>query len=147
LLHSEAIFPGTEADEIRAALWKRIQIVARNLGAIRLWTLEDAPFWSAIFLRAEPAAIAGLKAAFRDPEAAWQVHQLVDPARAQKLLDEQVAVWEATRQADSENLLETIRRVRTGAFALAGFLIALMLLMIVYLGMRRPDLLRRVIGH
>ncbi|KAB2655708.1 MAG: hypothetical protein DVB31_16170 [Verrucomicrobia bacterium] len=147
LLHSEAIFPGVDADEIRAALWRRAQIVARNQGAIRLWTLEDAPFWTGVFVRADKAAIEGLRASFRDPEASWSVHQLVDPARAQKLVDEQVAVWEASRQADSENLLDTIQRVRTAAFAIAGVLIAGMIFMIVYLGLRRPDVFRKILGH
>ncbi len=147
LVHSEAIFPGVEGDEIRAALWKRMQIVARNLGAIRLWTLEDASFWAAVFVEADPAARDGLKASFRDPDAAWLVHQLVDPARAQKLLDEQVAVWEATRQADSENLLDSIHRIRTGAFVIAGTVIAIMILMVVYVGLRRPDIFHRFLGR
>ncbi len=147
LLHSEAIFPGTDADAIRAELWGRMQIVARNLGVARLWTLEDAPFWCHTFVRADPAAIQGLQAGFRDPEAAWLVCQLVDPARAQKLLDERLALWEASRQSESENLLETIGRIRTFAFTVAGVLIGGMLLMVVWVLMRRPDVLHRVIGR
>lgn len=147
LLHSEAIFPGVDADEVRAALWTRMQIVARNLGAVRLWTLEDAPFWASVFARADKASAEGLKASFRDPEAAWLTFQLVDPARAQKLVDEQLALWEATRQSDSENLLDTIQRVRTAAFAIAGIVIAAMILMVVYVVLKRPDIAQRFLGR
>ena len=147
LLHSEAIFPGTDADEIRAASWTRMQIVARNQGVARLWTLEDAPFWKATFVRADPAAVQGLQAAFRDPEADWLVFQLVDPVRAQKLVDERLALWEANRHADSDELLNKINLIRTLAFTAAGLLIGAMLLMVVFVLVKRPDLLQRLMGR
>ena len=45
VLHSEAIVAGADADELRLALWTRIQIIARNQGLKWVWTQEDAEYW------------------------------------------------------------------------------------------------------
>lgn len=147
LVHSEAMAPGDIDEAIRAALWQRLQIVARNHGVARLWTLEDAPFWQATFLRATPADIAQLKASFADGEAAWSLFTLVDPARAQRLVDERLALWEAHRQADSTQFADTVSRIRQGAFALAGLVIVMMLAMVAYVVVRRPDAFQSILGR
>lgn len=147
LVHSEALAPCDDPDALRAALWQRLQIVARNHGVARLWTLEDAPFWQATFQRATPSDIAQLKASFADAEAAWLVSTLVDPARAQRLVDERLALWEAHRQADSSQFADTVSRIRQFAFAVAGLVIVMMLAMVAYVVARRPDAFQAILGR
>src|SRR5580765_4052452 len=45
-LHSEGFTDFALADELRPALWERLHSVATNHGLVRLWTAEEAPFWS-----------------------------------------------------------------------------------------------------
>jgi len=145
LFHSEAILPNEDADSYRAALWQRLQIVARNHGAVRLWTLEDAPFWRSVFVQADPALIHALQTSFADPTAEWWTFQIIDPAKAQKLVDEQLALWEATRQVGSTDLTDSIQRFRQISFLLVGVVITMMLGMVLYVLVRRPDALQQVI--
>lgn len=145
LAHSEALFPGEDADALRAALWLRLQIVARNQGAVRLWTLEDAPFWRSVFTKAAPATVQELKASFADPTAEWWTFQLIDPVKAQKLVDERMAIWEASRQADSTQLADTIQRIRQFSFGLVGVVLLMMALMVLYVVVRRPDAFQHVL--
>ncbi len=147
LLHSEAMLPCDDPDALRSALWQRIQIVARNHGVACIWTLEDAPFWRTTFQPAAPAAIASLSASFADPGAAWWSFRLSDPARAQRLLDERLALWDAHRQADAEHFSNTIARVRQFAFLVAAAVILMMVLMVAYVVVRRPDAFQSILGR
>lgn len=139
LAHSEAILPGQESDALRAALWQRLQIVARNNGVVRLWTLEDAPYWRSVFGPADAAMMQGLKASFADPGAEWWTYQLIDPAKAQKMIDERLALWEATRQSDSTYLADNIQRFRQISFVVVGLVLAMMAVMVGYVLIRRPE--------
>jgi hypothetical protein len=145
LFHSEAILANDDADTYRAALWQRLQIVSRNQGAVRLWTLEDAPFWRSVFVPADPALINGMKTSFADPTAGWWTFQIIDPAKAQKLVDEQLALWEASREGSSSEFADTIQRFRQFSFLVVGVVITMMLMMVLYVLMRRPDALQQVI--
>ena len=78
LLHSEAIHPGVDADPVRMALWRRMQIVARNQGVTSIWTQEDAPYWQASGFDPAPAglttAITEAWQRYRTPIAVTEVH-------------------------------------------------------------------------
>ncbi len=147
LVHSEAILPGHDDDVLRAALWQRLQIIARNQGIARLWTLEDASFWQAVFQPAPGPDKDALKAVFADPTASWWTFSLRDPARAQRLLDERMAMWEAHRQADATHFSDTIARIRQFAFVIAGLVILMMVGMVVYVVIRRPDAFQSILGR
>ena len=144
LLHSEVVsVPDDAADDCRAALWARIQVVGRNLGAVRLWTLEDAPYWRSIFRRASAAEIGSLGASFADPEAGWWMHPLVDVGRLEQLAQKQAVLrgdLEAGRGDDG--FQETIRRVKLVAYSLAGLVILLLVAFAVYVLMHREVLQR-----
>src|ERR1041385_1788906 len=45
-IYSEAYFDFGSADAVRPQLWERLKTVANNHGLFRLWTQEQAPFWS-----------------------------------------------------------------------------------------------------
>ena len=146
LLHSEALFSDADADELRAALWRRLQIVARNQGIHRLWTQEDADYWRASgFTAAPPAVVAGATAAFVDKTAAWSLCELIDPAKAKLLATEQMAIWQASRAQEAEELQGKIRTFRNFALLIAAAVIMLMIGMVVFVLLRRPELLQKVL--
>ena len=148
LVHSEAILPGQDEEALRAALWQRLQIIARNQGIVRLWTLEDAVFWTTRFESAPDSVVRSLGATFADPTASWWICVLRDPERAQRLLDERMALWEAHRQSDAHQFSDTIARIRQAAFIIiAGLVIAMMIGMVVYLVARRPDAFQTLLGR
>lgn len=147
LLHSEALLSPEKADEYRQILWQRLQIVARNQGVCRIWTMEDASFWNATFQKPTAMEIAELKAPFADPSGFWWTHQLMDSKRTQQLLDEQLALWEANRQSESTDLAESIHRIRRMAYATVGVVILMMVFMVVYVLLRRPGAIHQILNQ
>ncbi len=144
LLHTEAVADSEQADELRATLWRRVQIVARNQGVQRLWTQEDADYWQASgFSKAAPATVAGATATFVDKSADWRICELIDPDKAKHLVDEQMAIWQAERAQEAEALQDKIRAFRTVAFGLAIMVTLVALGMLLYIGMRHPEIFRR----
>ncbi len=144
LLHTEALADSEQADELRATLWRRVQIVARNQGVQRLWTQEDADYWATGgFSKAAPATVAGATATFVDRSADWRVYELIDPDKAKHMVDEQMAIWQAERAQEAEALQDKIRAFRTVAFGLAIVVTLAALGMLLYIGMRHPEIFRR----
>lgn len=126
LLHTEAIRAGTDADTLRAALWRRIQIVARNQGVHRVWTQEDAPYWIASgFAGASTHDLAAFRAPFLDQESGWRFIPIVDPAKANIAVQEQMALWQATREQEAEEFQRKVKTFRAVAFLLFGIVVAL----------------------
>jgi N-acetylglutamate synthase-like GNAT family acetyltransferase len=146
LMHTEAIPESEpEPDELRAALWKRLQVVARNQGVVRIWTQEDAPYWVASgFQPPEPSVRSEAKASFVGQDGDWHIFPLSDPNRTSKILQEQMAIWQATREQESSDFMGTIRNVRTGAFMIAGTIIALLFGMAIYIFSKKPDILNHL---
>lgn len=148
LIHSEAVAAGADADACRAALWRRMQIVARNQGVARLWTPEDDPFWIANGFRAATAAeVADMPAAIANPEAKWFLHLSMDSNRAKQIVNEQLAIWEASRLQDKEDFTRSISSIRTGALLLAALIIVLVLVLALYIFWRQPDILGKILGR
>ncbi len=148
LLHSEAIRSEVEADVVRANLWRRLQIVARNQGAKALWTQEDAPYWQASgFGAASPDQVRATQASFLDPTAAWSLFPLFESGRAQDAIQEQFAILEATRQHDAEDLRRRIKMFRAFAYLLALAVIGGCFVLLFVLASNNPDFFRRLFGR
>lgn len=146
LLHSEALAPGDEGDEIRAALWRRLQIVARNQGIHRLWTQEDADYWrTGGFVAAPVETVAAATAAFVHKTATWMVCELIDPAKAKQLVTEQMAIWHATRAQEADELQNKIRAFRNASILIAAIVVVLMIGMVVFVLRQRPEILQRLL--
>lgn len=147
LVHTEAIPPSDiDPDELRAVLWRRLQLVARNQGVQRLWTQEDAPYWVASgFSAPSPKTRAETHASFLDSDPGWKLFQLMDPDKASKLVQEQLAIWQASREQESGEFLRTISTVRNAAFIITGVIIAVLIGMATYIFLRRPDLMQQLL--
>ena len=58
-----------------------------------------------------------------------------------------MAMWEAHRQADATHFSDTIARIRQFAFVIAGLVILMMVGMVVYVVIRRPDAFQSILGR
>lgn len=142
LLHSEALEREEGAEAVRRALWARLQVLARNQGVVRLWTLEDAPFWRGVFRPATPAEVAGLAAVFADPGLSWWTLQLVDLARLEQLAQQRALLRGDFTGGADERFQETVRRIRVAAYGLAALVILLLAGFALYALMHREILQR-----
>ena len=128
LLHTEALRPDVDADEARASLWRRIQIVARNLGVHRVWTQEDDPFWTASgFAAPSTHDLATVRATFLGDGSGWRFVLLVDPTKANAVVQEQMALWQAEREREAGEFQRKVKAFRAVAFLLFGIVVALAL--------------------
>lgn len=150
LLHSEAIDPAVDPDAVRFALWRRMQIVARNQGVKSLWTQEDAPYWLASGFGTAPRdRIAACRASFMDPDptVSWRLFPLVDPDRVRDVLEEQFAILEASRLQSAESLEKRIRTIRILAIVIAVGFAAVALLIFLRVASAKPDIIRQILGN
>ncbi len=148
LIHSEAIATEANAAACRAALWRRTQIVARNQGIARLWTPEDDPFWIANgFHLATSEEIAAMPTAMANPDAKWFLHRSIDPSKAKQIINEQLAIWEASRLQEREDFTRTIGSLRSVALLTAALIIGGAFLLAAYVFWRKPDILLKVLGR
>ncbi len=148
LLHTETVAAAAveQADELRALLWRRLQIVARNLGVVRLWTAEEAPYWATEFVPAPPEMRHGANLTFlaSQPDAGWRVRELVDPVRAKQLVNEQLAIWSASRAQEREQFQRRTRTFMLFSLVLVAAIIGTCAWMIFRVMNAQPDLLQRI---
>lgn len=146
LLHTEAIGDHETADALRAGLWRRVQIVARNQGVHRLWTQEDAEYWrTGGFAPPPPQMLAATKASFIDPAATWLVCALVDPAKAGLQVNEQMAIWQSARSQEAQDLQARIRLVRNVALSFAALVTISACALFLYVILRHPETVQRLL--
>ena len=129
LIHSEAYSDFSATDQVRPMFWTRISALALNHGVVRLWTRENAPFWSQNGLQPATAeTLARLPEAWDRNAPGLLTLRLKDEdaiANADKEIDMLMA---AERQRTSETIGAT-KRFRTVVIWL-GTLFALSLLAI-----------------
>lgn len=146
LLHTEAVHPGADADLSRAALWKRVQIVARNQGVQRIWTQEDADYWRVSgFSPMPPPLVERVPASFLKSADAWLACDLMDPERAKAIVNEQLAILEAERLQSAEEFQRKVRIFRLAAILLA-FVVLAACVMLLYRIVQTPGLMKRLLG-
>ena len=130
LLHSEALSApqSIEPDACRAAVWRRLRILARNQGISRIWTQEDAEYWQVSGY--QPISESQLPAelpSFVPREAGWWMHQSPDATQADLMVQREFALWKTQREQESQSFqqrVKTFRAVALVLFALSlvGFL-------------------------
>lgn len=145
LLHSEALIPEVDPDELRSTLWRRVMILARNQGIQRVWTQESSDYWSATGFSPVEFPRDGTTPKFVEPGPGWSCCQLFDPVEAKQLAAEQMALWEATRAGEAEALQQRIQRFKTVALGLAALVVLMMFGMLFYIFSTHPEVLHRVL--
>jgi N-acetylglutamate synthase-like GNAT family acetyltransferase len=130
LLHSEALSvpQSIEPDACRAAVWRRLRILARNQGISRIWTQEDAEYWQVSGY--QPISESQLPAelpSFVPREAGWWMHQSPDAAQADLMVQREFALWKTQREQESQSFQQRVKVFRAVALvlfalSLVGFL-------------------------
>src|SRR3954471_18069499 len=93
-IHSEGFTDFAHADQLRPMLWERIQSIATNHGLLRLWTREEAPFWSRCGLvKADDEALAKLPAIWRNDSGGWLTLKLRDDLATLISVDKEFALF------------------------------------------------------
>jgi N-acetylglutamate synthase-like GNAT family acetyltransferase len=141
-LHSEAFTDFSLADLLRPQLWERVQAIATNHGLVRLWTQEQAPFWSHCGLaKADPEAMEKLPAPWRALPGEWLTLKLKEDIEEVISADKEFAMF---MEAERERTQRTFQQARVLKFI--ATLIAIAVLFLVMAGAffvirRNPQLL------
>ncbi|HTI69834.1 MAG TPA: hypothetical protein VMF06_07700 [Candidatus Limnocylindria bacterium] len=142
LLHSEALMVVEDADEVREAMWKRVQNLARAGGAKRVWTQEDALFWQTLgFTKATPAIVTEAKASFLEQTGDWLVFPLFNPEKAQEIIREHMAVWETQRIEAVSEYKNRTRLIKQVLWIVFGVMVAIAVIWFWVFTQRNPRFL------
>jgi N-acetylglutamate synthase-like GNAT family acetyltransferase len=132
-LHSEAFAHPEQADELRALLWERFQIQAKNHGLVRVWTQLEAPFWHTNGLKEAPEdVLAKLPPAFAGAEKLWLYLQLREDKAATLSVDQEFMLFKESEREGRERLMRQAKIMRFIAVALSIALFALVVLWAVF---------------
>ncbi len=125
-LHSEGFTDFSLAEQLRSPLWERLQSVAANHGLYRLWTQEQAPFWSRCGLqKADREALEKLPAAWRPFPGAWLTLKLKEDLEEVISADKEFALFMESEKQRSARALEQARVLKVIATVLALILAGL----------------------
>jgi N-acetylglutamate synthase-like GNAT family acetyltransferase len=128
LIHSEAYSDFAVAEHVRPLLWTRISALALNHGIARLWTRENAPFWSQNGLQpAKEETLARLPEAWDRSAPDWLTLRLKDEDAIANADKEIQMLMQAEKLRTAESL-GSAKKIRTFviwggvifAFALLG---------------------------
>lgn len=129
-LHHETFGDFTLADVLRPRLWERIETLANNLGLLRIWTQESAPFWRRNGLTPPSDALRQkLPEPWRQRPGDWLVIQLREelPETA-RTLERELEMFIQAERARTEQALRQARLLKAVvtllAFAFAALVFA-----------------------
>lgn len=132
-LHHETFGDFTLADALRPRLWERIETLANNVGLLRIWTQESAPFWRRNGLTPPSDALRPkLPEPWRQRPGDWLVIQLREelPETA-RTLERELEMFIQAERARTAQALRQARFLKTVvtllAFAFAALVFAVTL--------------------
>ncbi|MEY2408760.1 MAG: hypothetical protein QOF48_1430 [Verrucomicrobiota bacterium] len=116
-LHHEAFAHAEEADLVRAKLWERIRMVAKNHGLLRVWIQYDAPFWSQNGFQAPSAEIAAkLPPVFAGDPHPWSYVQLREDVTASPTIEKEFAMFKELQVEERERAFNQARKMKMVAW-------------------------------
>jgi N-acetylglutamate synthase-like GNAT family acetyltransferase len=143
-LHSEGFDDFSLADQLRPQLWDRLQSVATNNGLLRLWTQEEAPFWSQCGLtRADAEAAEKLPAPWRALKGNWLTLKLKEDIEEVLTADKEFAAFMQSERQRTERAMQQAKVLKFIAALLAVGVLFLVMAGAFLLIRRNPQLLRR----
>ena len=129
-LHHECFARQDQADDLRARLWERIQIQAKNHGLVRIWTDSEAPFWHANGLQPPDEETAKkLPASFGDASRPWSCIQLRDDKAPEISIDKEFMLF---KEAEKEKTDKIFRQAKVLKVIAAIMAILLLILVVVW---------------
>jgi N-acetylglutamate synthase-like GNAT family acetyltransferase len=143
-LHSEAFTDFALADALRPQLWERLQAVASNHGLVRLWTQEQAPFWSHCGLaKADPEAMEKLPMAWRSLGGSWLTLKLKEDIEEVISADKEFAMFMEAERQRTERTFQQARILKMIATLIAIALLFLVIGGAFFVIRHNPQLLHR----
>jgi N-acetylglutamate synthase-like GNAT family acetyltransferase len=143
-VHSEAFADFAWADQIRPLLWERVQALALNHGLLRVWTQEQAPFWSHCgMVAAEPEALQKLPAAWRGRPSSWRTLKLREDLDVVIAADQEFALFMEAERERSQKTLKQAKLFKVFAMIFAFAVVCLALGAVVFLVLKNPRLVGR----
>jgi len=137
LIHNEAFTDFAIADQVRPLLWARIQSLATNHGVARLWTRENAPFWTHNGLQPPDAsALDRLPAAWDKTAPGWLTMRLKDE-EVMMSLDKEFALFKEAEKRSTAETLSHARRVKQICTAIGVLVSFGLLIWAIYLLLTR----------
>ena len=137
LLHSEGYTDFSVADAARQLFGERIQTIAAHNGVFRLWTQENAPFWSRWGFQPAPAEILGrLPGPWKQSDEKWLTFQIKNE-EAIATAEKELAVF---RESEKKHAAEVLGQARTltTTITVIGFAIGIAMIGVdFYLFLRR----------
>ena len=119
-IHSEGFTDFGLADLVRPQFWERLQALAHNHGLVRLWTLEQAPFWVHCELSTpDTETLAKLPSEWRDRRGAWLTLRLKEELEAVLSADKEFALFMESEKQRTHRALQQARILKTVATLLA----------------------------
>jgi N-acetylglutamate synthase-like GNAT family acetyltransferase len=139
LIHSEGFTDFAVADHVRPLLWDRLHSVATNHGLLRVWTQEQAPFWSRCGLaKAEPDILEKLPVSWRSASSAWLTLKLKDDLEEVISLDKEFALFMESERQRTQRAFQHARMLKFLATAIAVALFILVVIGAVIVLQRSP---------
>ncbi len=144
LIHSEAFSDFGLSDQIRPLLWDRLQAVATNHGLLRLWTAEDAPFWSHCGMQKSDAdALQKLPEQWRGLSSSWLTLKLKEDVEEVISAEKEFALFMESEKQRSQKAIQQAKVLKAVATILAFGLLALVALGAFFILKKNPALLHR----
>lgn len=143
LIHSEGFTDFGVSDHVRPLFWERFEALATNHGLFRLWTREQAPFWSRSgFQKPDQEALAKLPPAWNAPAGELLTLKLKEDVEEILSAEKEFALFMETEKQRSARAMQQARALK----GLATFL-AIVLIVLVFLGaifvMKKSPMFRR----
>jgi hypothetical protein len=144
LVHSEAFGDFAHAEHLRPLLWGRLQSLATSHGLLRIWTREQAPFWSHCGLTNPGAeALEKLPAVWRGPTSRWLTLKLKEDIDAVMSLDKEFALFMRSEKQRTQRTLRHAKALKAIATLIAFIVLIFVIVGAVMLIRRNPELLHR----
>ena len=133
LLHSEGYSDFSFADAARQLFWDRVQTLAANHGAFRIWTLENSPFWLRWgFQPADDKILERLPGAWKSDGGRWFTFQLKNEDAVADALENKFAGFMDAEKEQTARVSSHAKTLRT-IITVTGFLIfAICMAFVVY---------------
>lgn len=143
-LHSEAFTDFALADLLRPQLWERLQAVASNNGLVRLWTQEQAPFWSHCGLaKADAEASDKLPPGWKTLSGAWLTLKLKEDIQEVISADKEFALFMQAERQRTERTFQQARILKFIATLIAVAILFLVMAGAFFVIRKNPQLLHR----
>ncbi len=143
-LHSEAFTDFALAEPLRSQLWERVQAIATNHGLVRLWTQEQAPFWSHCGLdKAGAEALEKLPAGWRTLPGSWLTLKLKEDIEEVISADKEFALFMESERQRTQRAFQRGRILKFIATLIAVSVLLLVMAGAFFLIRRNPQLLHR----